>query len=188
MRLFLAFEVPEVERRRVIDNTQVLRRRLPRARWVRPEALHLTLVFLGETAAALLPRLDGELAPVFGQAPRMRLQLAGGGCFPPRGPGRVAWIGFTAGPALGVLQERLEAAVAALLDRPAERRPFHPHLTLARCDPPWPRPAVDAWTNGLPAPQGEPFEVSEGVLLESHLEPGGARYEELAAYPLAAER
>ncbi len=92
---------------------------------------HLTMVFLGDTAAAviesLIPRLD-EVARGFSP---FALTLASGGFFgPPRSP-RVAWVGVGESAVLMKLQRALADEVRAA-GMPLEARPFHPHVTLAR--------------------------------------------------------
>jgi 2'-5' RNA ligase len=58
---------------------------------------------------------------------------------------------------------------------PPERRPFHPHLTVARSDPPVPLPPAFAET----ALASDPWEVDHVVLFRSHLRRPAARYEPL---------
>lgn len=186
MRLFVALPVPRAVREGVVVAASRLRPRLPAARWAPVTHLHLTLVFLGETEGARLPALDEALGRRFAGFAPLTLRLSGAGCFPPRRAARVAWIGFEPAAGLGRLQGEVAAAVAGVLERPPERRPFHPHLTLARCRRPWPRAAVELWASALAGPHGEAFEVSTGELVRSHLAASGARYETVGSYPLAA--
>jgi 2'-5' RNA ligase len=66
-----------------------------------------------------------------------------------------------------------------------EERPYNPHLTLARCPEPWPRPAIDTFTAAFAGPVGEPFPVPRVALFESRPGAGGSRYLVAAAFPLA---
>ncbi len=52
MRLFIATNFPEVVLRDLNDRAVKLKPRLPAASWVREEAQHVTLVFLGEQPEA----------------------------------------------------------------------------------------------------------------------------------------
>lgn len=184
MRLFIALEIPEPVREEMTQLMGMLKGRLPKARWVRPEGMHLTLAFLGERPDGDVGSLQEALSPVFsGHAP-FTAKVMGGGTFPPGRPARVAWIGVEAGPVLLSLQREVAAAVAEALDVEPERRPFHPHLTVARPAQPWPKDAIASFAAATDRSFGEPFEVGRGVLLESHLGPGGARYEEKAVFPL----
>ncbi len=186
MRLFIALRLPEAVRAPLAETAARLRPRLPAARWVPASNLHLTLRFLGETDPDRVAGLDRLLAGCAGAREPFRLRLCGGGCFPPRRPARVAWVGFESSPALMDLQALVAAAVDAHLDLEGERRPFHPHLTLARPRRPWPRSAVAHWGEAFDGPQGKAFDVAEVHLMRSHLGPGGARHEALGAFPLTA--
>lgn len=187
MRLFVALELPAALRAELGRRVAELRRDLPPARWVRAESYHLTLVFLGETPSsresALAARLDG----VFRRAAAFDLQLGGAGCFPPGRPARVIWVGLAPEPRLLELRAAVDAACRAELDLAPERRPYEPHLTVARCRRPWPVGAARRWSEGLSGRIGRPFRVREGVLMESRLEPAGASYRARARMPVGAE-
>jgi RNA 2',3'-cyclic 3'-phosphodiesterase len=186
MRLFVAFEVPEPVRREVRRRAAGLRERLPRARWVNPDVLHLTLVFLGEVAPEQVPALAERLRRAFAPFPELPLRLAGGGTFPAGRPARVAWVGVTAPAELAPLQAaatRAAGEVVAGLE--PDERPFHAHVTLARCPSPWPRGAAEKFAAAFPGEVGPPFVVTHGVLVESKLSPRGPSYRDLAALPLA---
>lgn len=184
MRLFVALEVPEVVRREVARRVAGLRDRLPRARWVDSEVMHLTLLFLGQVEEAQVPALEGALAAAFAKHAPMELRLAGGGTFPPRRPARVAWIGMEAPEELAALQADATAAATASIGFEPEDRPYHPHVTLARCEPFWPRDAADKFSAAFPGAVGQPWVADRGVLFESKLSPRGARYREAAILPL----
>jgi 2'-5' RNA ligase len=111
VRLFLAFELPEDLRVRIAERVEPLRSTLPPASWVPAERLHLTLAFLGEVEEPRVTALDGALRPVFADAPRLCLRLAGPGTFPPARPARVAWIGVEASAVLGAESMRAEGVV-----------------------------------------------------------------------------
>ena len=186
MRLFVALEVAEAARKELERRVTDLRGRLPRARWVSLGNVHLTLLFLGETAAAAVPRLVAALRPAFAGCPALDLQLRDGGTFPPRGPARVAWVGVQAPPALATLHGEVTAAAVAALGIEPETRPFSAHVTLARCAEPWRREAAEEWKAALAGPLGPSFRVERGVLFESVLGPGGSRYSHLEELPMEA--
>jgi len=191
MRLFVALEIPEPVRREVRRRMAGLRERLPRARWVDPDVLHLTLLFLGELAPERVAELAGRLGQAFAAHPALPLRLAGGGTFPAGRPARVAWIGVTAPPELAPLQAAVARAAAPAVpavpgSREAGERPFQPHVTLARCPSPWPRSAAEKFAAAFPGEIGPPFVADRGVLVESRLSPRGPRYRHVAELPLAA--
>ena len=188
LRLFVALPLPAAEQDRLAGLTRPLRSRLPKARWVEPRSLHLTLVFLGDTLASLLPGLDRELGAVADAIDRFRMAVGELGVFPPRGGARVVWAGLEADGDLDGLQVRtLAAAGRAVGRRLEERRPFRPHVTLARTNPPWPPRVVARLRQGLDAQiAGEPWDVSEVHLVASELRPDGPRYTTVSRYPLGA--
>jgi 2'-5' RNA ligase len=192
MRLFVALEIPEPVRREVRRRLAGLRDRLPRARWVDPDVLHLTLLFLGEVAAEAAPALAARLQAAFAPHAPLALRLAGGGTFPPGRPARVAWVGVEAPAELLALQAAAtraaqpEGVANGVPQRPAGERPYRPHVTLARCPSPWPRGAAEKFAVAFPGEIGPPFVATRGVLLESRLSPQGPRYRALADLPLAA--
>lgn len=184
----MAFEVPEAVRREVERRVAVVRSELPPARWLELDKVHLTLLFLGETPEAKVPALSERLAAAFAGYPPMRLALANGGTFPPRRPARVAWIGVEAPADLGRLQADVTAAAVEALAFEPEERPYHPHVTLARCQTPWPRPAIERFVAAFASPIGEPFTAEHGILFQSRLSPKGARYTPVAIFPAEGGR
>lgn len=191
MRLFIALPVAETVRTDIERRVVQARRELPNARWVKADGMHLTLVFLGETDAALLPRLDEVLRPVFAARESFEVQVTGGGTFPGTNPGgrprpaRVAWVGVDGGAELLDLQEEVTSAATSAAGIEADRRPFHPHLTVARCSAPWRGHEVERFLRHFPRGHlVEPFLVTRGILFSSALTPHGAKHKELSSYPL----
>jgi 2'-5' RNA ligase len=94
MRLFVAIDLPDT----VKDQLDTLPTRIPTARWMKRQQMHLTLFFLGETDR--IPDIKDALASV--KAPPFSLSLAGVGRFPQRQkqPPRVLWVGIDAESAL----------------------------------------------------------------------------------------
>ena len=196
MRLFIALEIPEAVRREVARRVAGLRERLPRAKWVDPANLHLTLLFLGQVDDAKVPSLAAALRDAFARHPSLDLRLADAGTFPPRRPARVAWVGVkeTPGESIGSapsrvagLQADATAAAVDVIGFEPEDRPFSPHVTLARCDPSWPRDAADRFAAAFPGTIGQPWTAERGVLMESRLSPRGAQYRVAAELPLGGE-
>jgi 2'-5' RNA ligase len=136
---------------------------------VPPRNYHLTLAFLGSVADELIPQIRAAAAPI--PAPTLELVLDRYGRFP--GP-RVAWVGpAQSPPELANLAGALSAAVETL-GLEADRRPFRPHLTVARKivrDPPAAPDRPVVWT------------VQSYALIRSVTAPEGARYLVDQAFP-----
>jgi 2'-5' RNA ligase len=186
LRLFVAFDLPDEVRGAMRRRLARLRSLLPQSRWVDPEQAHLTLAFLGHHPEERLAALGAALAVVFARYPPLSLRLHGGGTFPQGRPARVAWVGVKGPPELPTMQSDVADAAAAALDWEPEKRGFHPHVTLARCSPTWPRQLVERFHQEAQGPWGEEFVASEGVLYRSRLSPRGAQYEALARLALRA--
>lgn len=176
VRAFIALEL-DLGLRRAIGELQArLRPRLGGIRLVRPEAVHLTLRFLGETAPSQIDTLGPLLAAAAASCPPAVARACGLGAFPERGSPRVLWLGLEVpAPVLDLQRACERAARAAGFER--EARPFRPHLTLGR------------WRERGPRPPLGPVDLGEArldtlVLFRSDLQPGGAVYAALARFPL----
>jgi 2'-5' RNA ligase len=134
VRTFIAIELDDELRDNLGRLQAGLRDRLsPRSvRWVRPEGIHLTLKFLGDTPVDKLEEIQAALARAASEAGPFTVTVGGLGCFPnPRRP-RVVWVGLQEVTGrLKQLRDAVEDHVAPL-GFPTERRAFSPHLTLGR--------------------------------------------------------
>jgi len=101
-------------------------------RWVAPDAIHLTLKFLGDMDSARVPEvLDGLQAACTGVEP-FELAVRGAGCFPNYERPNVVWAGIVGDVKEAVrLAQRIETECHKL-GFPPEERPFSPHFTLGR--------------------------------------------------------
>lgn len=190
MRLFLGIDLPESVARASAAIADDLRRRIaaaaPRAslRWVPVENLHVTVWFLGEVTELRAASLADALRPGLGLEPFM-LRIAGAGFFPGSGAPRVLWLSFAAGrPGLIAAYDRLRPRLAAQ-DFPPEKRPYDPHLTIARVKD-VPRQEIAAVRGVLAGTRAEAGEcrVTAVTLFRSRTSPHGAQYERLLRVPL----
>lgn len=180
-RTFVAVDLNEEARRAAEVYIRDLRSQFPNVRvgWERPEKLHLTLKFIGDTGERELAALEEAVSEIAVASPRFELTLAGTGTFPLRGPARILWLGVEAPPVLAEIAHRLESECRALGFEP-ENRKFSPHLTIGRVREP-------GRSGGL----GEKHRskdfgpvrmaVEEIVIYESRLQPGGSVYTNIAA-------
>lgn len=185
MRLFMALELPRDVRDRVTRRAAPLRSASPALAWVSAERLHVTLRFLGDCAEALVTPLADLLRNVTARHAALRVEIGGIGAFPDWHRPRVVWVGVRDAGRLAALARELDAGCATL-GLPRERRPFHPHVTLARTR----RPLAGRDARSLEAATRLAHESWSGdldavTLVQSELTPGGSRYRVLCAAPLS---
>ena len=134
IRAFIAVELPPSLRLALVREVDGLRSNLgdTALRWVRPEAVHLTLRFLGESTPEKLGEVGEIMTKVCGRHPPLTAQVGGLGRFPGGSRPRVIWVGVQeSSGGLTAVQAELEMRIAKL-GYATEERSFHPHLTLAR--------------------------------------------------------
>lgn len=176
IRLFAAVETPPEIR----EELTARQHGLSGARWRPEESLHLTLRFFGEVAENTARDLDAELAGISG-AP-FELSLEGVGAFGEGRDLRVLWAGVTPNPELDRLASRCEAAARRAGLKP-EKRPFHPHVTLAYLKGAEPE-KVAAWIQSHNLMRTPPFRVTWFGLYSSWLSQEGSRYDLEREYAL----
>jgi len=189
MRIFIAIPLPDSLLERLSALQRKLERQAPRrsVRWVRPEGIHLTLKFLGDTSTDRLPEIKRALAAVARNAPACTFTVEELGCFPNPRRARVLWVGVQEPTGrLAALQEAIEEAMAHL-DFEAERRKFHPHLTLGRVRRKTSRgdaAQVGETITGTTVERLAEVSTDRFALIRSVLKPTGAEYTTLEEFPL----
>jgi RNA 2',3'-cyclic 3'-phosphodiesterase len=126
-RLFVAIDLPDATRRLLADIDPHIRG----VRWTDPAQMHLTLAFFADVAHEVDLALREKLGAIeFGA---FFLSVTGVGIFSAKGAPKIIWIGVgKAHPHLFQIHKRVqEAALAAGIE--PELRPWHPHITIARC-------------------------------------------------------
>ena len=134
IRTFLAISLPDSVCSALAILSQSLATQMPRGsvRWVKPDRMHLTVRFLGDTAVSKLPQISSSLDIITKQHPSFSLQLSHLGCFPNERRPRVIWVGLQGETdALVSLKRDVDQALAPL-GWEVEKRPFRAHLTLGR--------------------------------------------------------
>jgi RNA 2',3'-cyclic 3'-phosphodiesterase len=126
-RLFVAIDLPESTREFLAGLDPHIRG----VRWTDAAQMHLTLAFFGDVPDDVDLALREKLGAI--QFGAFFLPITAIGTFPPKGPPKIIWIGVgQAHPHLFQIHKRVqEAALAAGLE--PELRPWHPHITIARC-------------------------------------------------------
>jgi len=140
---------------------------------VAEEALHVTLAFLGYRAEQEAGAIAEAITSAAGEAPL----LVPGDVkpIPPRRPRLFALDLDDPDGACARLQQRVSDALEAERFYKPEKRPFWPHVTLARVK-------RNQRADPLPAdrPPLDPFRAPQLTLYRSTLRPQGAKYDALA--------
>jgi 2'-5' RNA ligase len=184
MRAFVAVEIPESLRERMMAVRDRLLNAGVEATWVRPAGIHLTLKFLGEVREERVPDILEALALAAADKGRLRLGIEGAGTFPNAPSARVVWLGITGETVrLAELQSAIERAMVGL-GFASDDRPFCPHLTVGRVKrirkrEIWLRELEGVKDFALPG-----FDVVSFSLISSELRPGGAVYREVGRLAL----
>ena len=179
LRLFVAVEIPEQARDAVEEAFAPWRGKFPTARWAPRENWHVTLKFLGRTWPRLTDWVPQQVEASSRGVEPFQTRVTGVGGFPSAGNARVLWAGLDDESGhMARLAVHIEGGL--LEEFPAETRAFHPHLTVARSDPPVKLPPEFAETALLT----EEWEVDHVVLFRSHLRRPAPVYEPLARFPL----
>src|SRR5579872_4580241 len=106
MRLFVAIEITSAIRARLSEFVSHTKPHIGEARWSHPEALHITLKFLGHAPDERRPLIEEELGKI--DAPAFSLSLRDVGVFPNLKSPRVLWAGVQAPGNLAQLAEQVE--------------------------------------------------------------------------------
>jgi 2'-5' RNA ligase len=181
LRLFVATDVPEPVRRGLAEAVRPWHDRVPGARWVTPENWHVTLKFLGSVYPRLLQWVTDQVRGAAAGGEPFTTSLTELGAFPSARRARVLWAGLEDSSGVFV---RLAAELDALLEREfqPEKRPFTPHLTVARFNQQGPLPDELLTTDV----RSEPFPVEHLTLYRSYLQRPAARYEALERFRLGS--
>jgi RNA 2',3'-cyclic 3'-phosphodiesterase len=158
----------------------------PALRPVRPESLHVTLVFLGNREAAEVEALGAAVREVC--APPLLMKLEDPITLPRRR--RAALFALPApSPATSDLHRELRDQLVAAGLHQADGRDFWPHVTVARVRHEGRRPRLPAGVarrpGDLPERLKEPFYAVRLTLYRSELQPGGSHYVPLAQVELS---
>jgi 2'-5' RNA ligase len=171
LRLFVALDLPDDVRAALAAAGAAADPATWRA--VAPQALHVTLAFLGsrpaDDVAAIAPIVEAEH-----DAPRLALGAVA--LLPPRRARVLTVTLVDPSGSLAALQTRVADALTRAGVYTPEARPFRPHVTLARLRPRTRAPR----TTELRLDPLE-FSATAVTLYVSRLGSGGARYEAVAA-------
>lgn len=180
MRTFVALDIPDPARTKLMKGLEELKTRLHGVRFIRGENLHVTLRFFGATPEERIAPLVAGLEALCGQTPSMVVHIGGIGFFPSASWPRVVFVGLSLPPPAYLLQRSCET-LAVSLGFDAEPRAFRPHLTLGRVESRQRLTGED-----IPALDIGNVLLDRVVFFRSDLRPGGAVHTPIEAWTLPA--
>jgi RNA 2',3'-cyclic 3'-phosphodiesterase len=177
LRTFLAVDVGKPLRDRLVTLQESLARSGAEVKWVEPENLHVTLLFLGEVDEREVIDVCRAVAASCARHDRFALSVETVGCFPNARRPRVVWAGCgVGGPELVALHDALEPPLQALGCYRREERQFTPHVTLGRVKSEGGGPALAAALQRKADWQGGETDVREVLVMSSELTSQGPVY------------
>jgi 2'-5' RNA ligase len=176
IRTFIAVALLDAIRKKTVALQDELAQTGAQVKWVEPENLHVTMLFLGEVEDKEIARVC-KIAQeaVDGQGP-FPMTVESVGCFPhPRRP-RTLWAGIGQGTQqLVTIHDQMEPPLMDLGYRREERK-FTPHITLGRVKSDHPTDKLAAALSKNAGWKGGDMTVQEIHIMGSELTPDGPVY------------
>ncbi len=184
VRAFIAIELADETIAFIQKIQEGLRSSGIKARWIRPENIHLTLKFLGDINNEDVKKVGDAIISAAGENAAITLRAKGIGVFPGVKRPRVIWTGIAGRTKelvdlQKILDEKLQSS-----GFPKEKRSFKGHLTIARI-----KKKIDAKRlidamKEFSGFESKTFTVDEVVLFKSELKSSGAVYTRLKSTSL----
>ncbi len=178
IRCFVAVNLPDNVRRLMGTIIAELKKAGADVKWVDARNIHLTLKFLGNTNAALIPAIIDALGKKLSLYKPFYITIAGVGCFPSEKRPRVIWIGMEDSEILKELQQDIDLVLSSFGFAPDDR-PFSPHFTIGRVKSMQKIRELMYSFEDLRKTEFGSIEVSSIHVVKSELRPAGAEYRSL---------
>jgi 2'-5' RNA ligase len=184
IRTFIGVDLGKAIRDRAVALQETLARTGTEVKWVEPENLHVTLLFLGEVDDREVPKVCRLVAEETIQHPAFDMTVETVGCFPNARRPRILWVGVTEGAQqMQALHDGLEPPLEELGYRREERR-YTPHVTLGRVKSDRPTNQLSIALTKHAAWKGGEIPVREILIMSSELKSTGPLYHVLSRAPL----
>ena len=133
IRTFIAVDPGKAIRDRLVSFQKSLAETAENVKWVEPENLHFTLLFLGEVDEREVLNVCKAVKETTQRQASFALTAGGTGCFPNLRRPRVVWVGAQQGKQeMVALHDALETPLLELGCYRRENRVYTPHITLGR--------------------------------------------------------
>jgi 2'-5' RNA ligase len=186
VRTFIAIDPGKAIRDRTVGLQETLARAGAQVKWVEPDNLHVTLLFLGEVDMVDVPALCQAVEDAVQQHPAFPLTIEMVGCFPNSRRPRILWVGVGEGvQEVVALHDALEPPLLELGCYRREERQYTPHITLGRVRSERPADNLGAALARHAGWKGGATTVHEIHIMSSELTPQGPVYTVLSRAKLS---
>lgn len=177
LRTFIGIEPGKAIRDRIVALQDTLAQLGTEVKWVEPENLHVTMLFLGEVVDKEVPEVCRAVSVCAGRHRPFTMSIEKAGCFPhPRRP-RVLWVGIGQGTReLCALHDDLEGPLFELGCYRREDRKYTPHITLGRVKSDRPTDKLASALSHNAGWKGGDIEVRDVHVMSSELTSTGPVY------------
>ena len=176
MRLFIESEVPVWDEFYTL--IKEIRRLERRAKPVSEKQLHITYKFLGDVPEDRVDDIKVAMNSCLSHVEPFEATLRGLGVFPDMNRARVIWAGLEPEDYFREIASRIEEAMVKI-GFPADKRAFHPHITLARVKAPHGTGAFRSLLREWGRRKFIDLKVDSVILKKSVLLPSGPEYSDV---------
>jgi 2'-5' RNA ligase len=188
VRTFLGIDVGAKIRNRLVALQEDLALDLPQVKWVEPDNLHVTLLFLGEVDQREVLDICRAAQKAVVDMPAFTMSVEGTGCFPNARRPHVVWVGVGKGvQEVCAVHDAIEKPLVNLGCYRREARAFTPHVTLGRIRGEAPGDAVAQALAKHSAWNGGEVLVRDVHVMSSELTGDGPIYTVMSRAKLSAE-
>ncbi len=138
IRTFVALEVPDEPKQQLAEYIEVWKRSFPKGiNWVKPENLHMTLLFIGDSESSLVPKMSKNIGKACESLEPIAMNILGLELFPSINP-RLLWAKLdTEDKSIFKLPNALMHQLQSFGLEP-ETKPLKLHITMGRIKAPQP--------------------------------------------------
>ena len=182
IRCFLAVELSESLKQEAQIFVEGIKTEYPVFRFIPSQNWHLTLHFFGDLSSAQAEEIQLRLPDFLGKTQPFSISLEHMGVFPDERKPRILWLGVSGDTSkLLALKKQVDQALKKLRFE-IEKRPFHPHLTIARSKNQFSKTALNL-TREFKTKTID--SIRHLTLFQRSLSPQGAVYTVLKTFPLS---
>ena len=132
MRLFIAVNISQEIKDRIIFIQTIFKKSSADVRWITPDNLHLTLKFLGEVSDSKIAIVTEKVKQSVAGVKKFEVDFGGVDVFPDKSFPRILWLGVTKGKnELASLAQKIDNSLEEI-GFEKEKRQFSAHLTIGR--------------------------------------------------------